>query len=76
MGDTQGAIATLTSAIDRAADPCDKTWVHLKAGMCEVEAGQAGLATLEFTMAAQANRSCGLQDIATSIAINQAWLRR
>ena len=76
MGDIQGAIATLTSASDRAVDPCDKTWVHLKAGLCELEAVQAGLATLEFTMAAQANRSCGLKDVATSIAINQAWLLR
>lgn len=76
MGDTQAAIATATSALERATDPCDKTWASLKKAMCEVEAGQMGLAMIEFAMTAQANRSCGNRDVATSAAISQAWLLR
>jgi hypothetical protein len=44
--------------------------------MCQFEDGQDGLAMLELTMAAHANRSCGSRDISTSVTIIQAWLLR
>jgi len=76
MGDTVGAADTLTSAIERAADPCDKAWAQLKKAMCQMEGGQDGLAMLALTMAEEANRLCGSQAISISIALNQAWLLR
>lgn len=76
MGDTRGAADALTTAIPRATDPCDLAWVRLKGGMCQMEVGQDGLAMLELTRAAQANGRCGNPYISTSVAINQAWLRR
>ncbi len=76
MGDLHGAIETLTSASERASEPCDKAWIHLKTGICRIEAGQPGLAMLELQMAVVANRRCDSKDISGSAAINLAWLLR
>jgi len=76
MGDTRGAADTLTSASERATDPCDKAWTHLKNGMLRMEADQEDLAMVELKAAARADRGCGNQDISSSVLINQAWLLR
>lgn len=78
MGDTSAAAATLTTAIARASDPCDLAWLHVKKGMCQMEAGQDGLAKLDLDDADRANRRCPHpdQDVSTSIAINLAWIHR
>lgn len=76
MGDTHGAADTLTSAIARATEPCDKAWIYLKKGMLQMETGQESLAMVALEMAALANDHCRSQDISTSVALNQAWLLR
>lgn len=76
LGDNRGAAATLAHAIERATDPCDKAFARLRNGMCQVEAGQEGLALPEFDLAEQANRRCGSREVATAVAIIQAWLLR
>jgi len=76
MGDTRGAIVTLTSSIERADDPCDQAWTRLKIGMCRMDARRDDLAMLELTAAARANALCRSAAVASSIAINQAWLLR
>jgi tetratricopeptide (TPR) repeat protein len=76
MGDTRAAAAALATATDRATEPCDKAWTRVKIGMCSEEAGQQALARLELAAAAGANRSCGSEDVALQIAINEAWLLR
>jgi tetratricopeptide (TPR) repeat protein len=76
MGDTRGADTALTSAIERATDPCEQAWSHLKRGMLQSEVEQEGMAMLELKAAAAANGQCGSRDISTSVALNQAWLLR
>lgn len=76
MGDSRGATDALTSAIQRAADPCDRAWSQLKMGMCQMEMGQGGMAELALDDVARANKQCGARLIATSVALNQAWLLR
>ena len=76
MGDLHGATEALTSAIERASEPCDKAWTHLKIGLCRIEAGEPGLAMLELQQAATANGRCGNRDLSGAVAINLAWLLR
>ena len=76
MGDSGGAAETLARAIERATEPCDKAWAHVKNAMCLIETGQDGLASLELATAAQANRHCDSHDVSVQIALNEAWLLR
>jgi tetratricopeptide (TPR) repeat protein len=76
MGDGRGAAQALLIAIERATEPCDKAWAHLKSGMCQMEAQQEGLALSELAAATQANRRCGSRTVATSVALNEARLLR
>jgi tetratricopeptide (TPR) repeat protein len=76
LGDTADASESLKAAIERATDPCDKTWARFRNGRCLASAGQNSLAMLELTMAQHANRSCGDQDISAAISLNQGWLLR
>jgi len=76
MGDIRGAANTLTFALKSASTPCDRAWVRLKTGICRMEAGQDGLAMLEFAAATKANLGCGARDVSRAVAFNEAWLRR
>ena len=76
IGDTRGAAATLTRAIERATEPCDKAWTRVKYGMCLAEGGDDGLAMVELTAAAEANQHCASRDIWVQVTINQASLLR
>jgi tetratricopeptide (TPR) repeat protein len=76
MGDTAGAREAARHAIERATEPCDKAWAHLKNAMCVAENAQEGLALVELTVAARDNRRCGSHDIAKQVAMNEAWLLR
>jgi tetratricopeptide (TPR) repeat protein len=76
MGDGGGAAQALLTAIDRATQPCEQAWAHLKSGMCQMEAQQEGLALSELAAATQANRRCGSPEVSGAVAINEAWLLR
>lgn len=76
LGDHQGAIDTLTSAVDRATAPCDVAWAHLKRALARLEAAQDDLVPTDLDAAAQANRRCANSDVASSVLQNEAWLLR
>jgi tetratricopeptide (TPR) repeat protein len=76
VGDIDGAARALLRASDRATEPCDQAWLHLKSGLCQMEANQVGLAKLELDLATRANQRCGSRTVGPSIALTQAWLLR
>jgi tetratricopeptide (TPR) repeat protein len=76
MGDGRGAADALTSVIQRTTTPCDRAWMRFKRGMLEMDMDRGALAVSELAAATEANRVCGNRDLATSIALNMAWLQR
>lgn len=76
LGDFGGAIDTLGDALERATDPCDRAWLHLRNGACHAEIQQSEFALVEFAEARSANRSCGIPEISRAITGFEAWLLR
>jgi tetratricopeptide (TPR) repeat protein len=76
IGDIKGAVATLALAIDRATEPCDRTWTLLRHAQYQLDVGNEAVALRQFAAAAKANEGCKFRDIASIVAINQAWLLR
>lgn len=76
MGHKHAAAKALESAFALAEKPCDKAWIQLKQGMCEMELELEKVAALTLVDAAVANAQCSSRVIKTAIALNQASLLR
>lgn len=76
IGDYTGAAALLADANGMASTACERAWLRLKSGLCQLEAGSPVLGKLEFDLAEKANRTCGSRDVSGAVTISLAWALR
>ncbi|HEU4726739.1 MAG TPA: CHAT domain-containing protein [Kofleriaceae bacterium] len=76
LGDTGAADTAIGEAFKRATEPCDRAWLALRKGQCQIDRGQGGVAIDDLEQAARLNRQCDCDAIALQVAANEASLLR